>query len=173
MGLDLDGARRAAGLADVLVLVAFGKDEEKAFADGHRLAALRAVEEARLERFIRLGLARPARGTTEHGRNLPRPAGHGNRTRGRSRVLARPRPSVVGGRAVRPREIMSRASAAVIVALAAACAREAPLVSRPPGGSRPGPGRNGPGLAAPPAPPPHGLRDRAAPGRRGAAIGPP
>src|SRR5256886_14413419 len=60
--LDLGRARRAAALADVLVLLAVEQHEEEALADRHRLAAAGAVEQARLERAVALGRARAARG---------------------------------------------------------------------------------------------------------------
>ena len=64
--LDLRGARRAAALADVLVLLAVEQHEEEPLADGHRLTAARTVEQARLERAERLSLLAAARRTTQH-----------------------------------------------------------------------------------------------------------
>src|SRR6266446_8036253 len=62
--LDLGRARRATALTDVLVLLAVEQHEEEALADRHRLAAARAVEQARLERAVACGRARGA--ATEH-----------------------------------------------------------------------------------------------------------
>src|SRR5438094_8470839 len=82
--LDLGRTRRAAALADVLVLLAVEQHEEEAFADRHRLAAAGAVEQARLERAVALGRARAARGAaTEHAGWVARNA------RGRSAASAR------------------------------------------------------------------------------------
>src|SRR5439155_6580901 len=65
--LDLRGARRAAALTDVLVLLPVEQHEEEPLPDGHRLAAAGAVEQGRLERLVPLGLPPPARRTTHHG----------------------------------------------------------------------------------------------------------
>src|SRR5882724_8385620 len=65
--LDLGRARRAAALADVLVLLAVEQHEEEALAHRHRLAAAGTVEQGRLERAIARGRARGARrAATEH-----------------------------------------------------------------------------------------------------------
>src|SRR5437016_13904259 len=65
--LDLGRTRRAAALADVLVLLAVEQHEEEALADRHRLPAAGAMEQARLERAVACGRARGARGAaTEH-----------------------------------------------------------------------------------------------------------
>src|SRR5262245_40322009 len=74
--LDLGGAGRTATLADVLVLVALEEHQEEPLADGHRLAAARAVEQRRLEGPVGLWLASPWWATTQHGRGLaPSPPG--------------------------------------------------------------------------------------------------
>src|SRR5437867_8124609 len=72
-GLHLRGARRAALLADVLVLLAVEENEEEPLADRHRLPAARAVKQARLERAERLGRA-AARRTSEHAAFVSRSA---------------------------------------------------------------------------------------------------
>src|SRR5207247_3923160 len=64
--LDLGRTRRAAALADVLVLLAVEQHEEEALADRHRLAAAGAVEQARLERAVAFGHTRARRAATEH-----------------------------------------------------------------------------------------------------------
>ena len=71
------------------------------------------------------------------------------------------------------RESISRAAAALILAFAAACAREAPLVSRPPGASRSLVVRNVRVFDAPGASLLEGLRDVVVRDGRIAAIGPP
>ena len=71
------------------------------------------------------------------------------------------------------RESISRAAAALILALAAACAREAPLVWRPPGASRSLVVRNVRVFDAPGASLLEGLRDVVVRDGRIAAIGPP
>src|SRR5262249_17256816 len=85
--LDLRGAGRAASLTDVLVLLAVEEHEEKALADRHRLPAARAVEEARLERPVALGLLAASRRSTEHGQWLTRRLGRRN---GACRLSDRP-----------------------------------------------------------------------------------
>src|SRR2546427_7116175 len=91
--LDLGRARRAAALADVLVLLAVEQHEEEALADRHRLAAAGAVEQARLERAVALGRARAARGAaTEHAGWLARNAGGRNAAKVR-RAVAPPQHS--------------------------------------------------------------------------------
>jgi len=74
---------------------------------------------------------------------------------------------------VHRRESISRAAAALILAFAAACAREAPLVSRPPGASRSLVVRNVRVFDAPGASLLEGLRDVVVRDGRIAAIGPP
>src|SRR5207247_3906121 len=80
--------------------------------------------------------------------------------------------SVVGA-TVHRGERIGRAAAALILALAAACAREAPLVSRPPGASRSVVVRNVRVFDAPGASLLEGLRDVVVRDGRITAVGPP
>src|SRR5690349_5072059 len=86
--LDLAGARRAAALADVLVLLALGQHEQQPLAHRHRLTAARTVEQARLERSVALGLLTASRRRPpEHAAWLTRRLRHRN---GACRVGNRP-----------------------------------------------------------------------------------
>src|SRR5262249_8386057 len=69
--LDLDRARGPATLADVLVLLAVEEHQEEPLPYGHRLAALRAVQQARLERPVRLGLSAARRAPLQGGMAPP------------------------------------------------------------------------------------------------------
>src|SRR5262245_29175801 len=57
----LAGAGRAATLADVLVLLAVEEHQEQPLAHRHRLAAARAVDQARFERAVARGLLTASR----------------------------------------------------------------------------------------------------------------
>src|SRR5438876_4228546 len=96
--LDLGRTRRAAALADVLVLLAVEQHEEEAFADRHRRAAAGAVEQARLERAVPFGRARAA--ATEHA---PMVSPERRRPQRRDRLFAQPPgKALVGTRSSNP-----------------------------------------------------------------------